>query len=299
MNASQHFFGMRPDQLFNRLLVYVGTVLVLFYILGPFLWLVSSSFQPERNLLDPEGSWFPTVWDFTAYRELLTGLFYDETSGIPYQARIFMRSMLNSLIVASGVAVLSILIGSVAAYPLARMKFKGRNFLMFFILGTRLIPAIALAVPFFLMVKAVGMNDRLETLIVINLSFILPYVIWLLQAYFRSIPMELEEAARIDGCSRLGTLFRIILPLSLPGMVSTGILAFLLSWGDFFFALILTQSQNSFTSTVVASMFATDVDVKYTSIITAGVISVIPPVFFALIFQRYIMSGLLSGAAKG
>mgnify|MGYP001102927216 FL=1 len=299
MNASQHFFGMRPDQLFNRLLVYVGTVLVLFYILGPFLWLVSSSFQPERNLLDPEGSWFPTEWDFTAYRELLTGLFYDETSGIPYQARIFMRSMLNSLIVASGVAVLSILIGSVAAYPLARMKFKGRNFLMFFILGTRLIPAIALAVPFFLMVKAVGMNDRLETLIVINLSFILPYVIWLLQAYFRSIPMELEEAARIDGCSRLGTLFRIILPLSLPGMVSTGILAFLLSWGDFFFALILTQSQNSFTSTVVASMFATDVDVKYTSIITAGVISVIPPVFFALIFQRYIMSGLLSGAAKG
>jgi len=170
---------------------------------------------------------------------------------------------------------------------------------MFFILGTRLIPAIALAVPFFLMVKAVGMNDRLETLVIINLSLILPYVIWLLQAYYRSIPMELEDAARIDGCSRLGTLFRIILPLSLPGMVSTGILAFLLSWGDFFFALILTQSQSSFTSTVVASMFATDVDVKYVSIIAAGVLSVIPPVSFALIFQRYIMSGLLSGANKG
>ena len=299
MGITYQIFGMRPDKLFNRLLVYGGSVVVLFYILGPFLWLVSSSFQPEQNLLDRDGSLFPTEWDFTAYRELLTGFLYDASSGNPYQARIFLRSMLNSLIVAGGVAVLSILIGSVAAYPLARMKFKGRNFLMFFILGTRLIPAIALAVPFYLMVKAVGMNDRLETLIVINLSFILPYVIWLLQAYYRSIPMELEEAARIDGCSRLGTLFRIILPLSLPGMVSTGILAFLLSWGDFFFALILTQSQSSFTSTVVASMFATDVDVKYVSIICAGVLSVIPPVSFALIFQRYIMSGLLSGAAKG
>ena len=299
MNASQPVFGIKPDQLINRLLVYGGAVLVLFYIVGPFFWLVSSSLQPEQNLLDREGSLFPAEWDFTAHRELLPGFLYDETSGIPYQARIFLRSMLNSLIVASGVAVISILIGSVAAYPLARMRFKGRDFLMFFILGTRMIPAIALAVPFFLLVKAVGMNDRLETLVIINLSLILPYVIWLLQAYYRSIPMELEDAARIDGCSRLGTLFRVILPLSLPGMVSTGILAFLLSWGDFFFALILTQSQSSFTSTVVASMFATDVDVKYVSIIAAGVLSVIPPVSFALIFQRYIMSGLLSGANKG
>ena len=299
MNASQHVFGIKPDQLINRLLVYGGAVLVLFYIIGPFFWLVSSSLQPEQNLLDREGSLFPAEWNFTAHSELLTGFLYDETSGIPYQARIFLRSMLNSLIVASGVAVLSILIGSVAAYPLSRMRFKGRSFIMFFILGTRMIPAIALAVPFFLLVKSVGMNDRLETLVIINLSLILPYVIWLLQAYYRSIPMELEDAARIDGCSRLGTLFRVILPLSLPGMVSTGILAFLLSWGDFFFALILTQSQSSFTSTVVASMFATDVDVKYVSIIAAGVLSVIPPVSFALIFQRYIISGLLSGANKG
>ena len=299
MFASKQIFSINLDQLINRLMVYGGAVLVLFYIVGPFFWLVSSSLQPEQNLLDREGSIFPSELDFTAHMELLSGFLYDETSGIPYQARIFMRSMLNSLIVATGVALLSILIGCVAAYPLARMKFKGQNFLMFFILGTRMIPAIALAVPFFLLVKAVGMNDRLETLVFINLSLILPYVIWLLQAYYRSIPFELEDAARIDGCSRLGTLFRIILPLSLPGMVSTGILAFLLSWGDFFFALILTQSQSSFTSTVVASMFATDVDVKYVSIISAGVLSVIPPVLFALIFQRYIMSGLLSGANKG
>ena len=299
MGSPSHLFGVRPDQLGNRVMVYGGVVVVLFYILGPFFWLVSSSFQPEQNLLDPEGPLIPTEWDFTAYRELLTGFLYDETSGVPYQARIFVRALGNSLIVAVGVSVLSILIGSVAAYPLSRMQFKGRTFLMFFILGTRLIPAISLAVPFFLMVKSLGLNDRLETLILINLSFILPYVIWLLQAYYRSIPMDLEDAARIDGCSRLGTLFRVILPLSLPGMVSTGILAFLLSWGEFFFALILTQSQSSFTSTVVASMFATDVDVKYVSIITAGVLSVLPPVTFALVFQRYIMSGLLSGASKG
>ena len=143
------------------------------------------------------------------------------------------------------------------------------------------------------------MNDRLITLIFINMSFVLPYVIWLLQAYFKTIPSELEDAGRIDGCSRFQVLNKIILPLSLPGLVTTGILAFLLSWGEFLFALLITETEKSFTSTVVAAMFATMVgDINYVTIIAAGVLSVIPPVFFALFFQKYIMSGLLSGAVK-
>ena len=111
--------------------------------------------------------------------------------------------------------------------------------------------------------------------------------------------MELEDAGRIDGCSRLQVVHKIILPLSLPGLTSAGILAFLLTWGEFLFALLLTETPSSYTSTVVVSLFATDVDVNFVSIITAGVVSVIPPICFALIFQRFIISGLLSGLAQG
>jgi len=155
-----------------------------------------------------------------------------------------------------------------------------------------------LAIPIVLFAKQMGMHDRLITLIFINMSFVLPYTIWLLQAYFKTIPSELEDAGRIDGCSRLQVVNRIIIPLSIPGLATTGILAFLLSWGEFLFALLITETEKSYTSTVVAAMFATSLDVNYVTIIAAGVLAVIPPVVFALFFQKYIISGLLSGAVK-
>lgn len=283
----------------KSVIVYVGALLVLAYLVGPFLWLLTSSFQTETALLSVPPSWIPNPVDVSSYVELLTGAFMDDASGVPYQSRVFLPSLVNSFIVAFSVSALSVAIGSYAAYPLARMRFRGRKVLMFTILATRLIPALALAVPFYLVARNLGMLDRLETLVIINLSFVLPYVIWLLQSYFRTIPMDLEDAGRIDGCSRRQVVTKIIMPLALPGLVSAGILAFLLTWGEFFFALILTSSENAYTSTVVAAMFATDVDVNYVTIITAGVLSVLPPVLFALVFQRYIVSGLLSGSVKG
>ena len=192
----------------------------------------------------------------------------------------------------------SVLFGTYAAYPIARLNFKGKNTLLFGILAIRLVPALALAIPIVLVAKKLGMSDNLITLIFINLSFVLPYVIWLLQAYFKTIPSELEDAGRIDGCSRLQLVHFIIFPLSLPGIASAAILAFLLAWGEFLFALLITETEKTYTSTVVAAMFANDVDTNYVTIIAAGVLAVIPPVVFALFFQRYIISGLLSGSVK-
>lgn len=279
--------------------IYFAVALVTLYIVGPFVWLVLSSLQTEKNLLSVPPQLWPRPISFQSYRELLLGAFQPDSAGVPYQSRMFVRSLLNSFIVASCVSLLSLAFGAYAAYPLARLNFKGRTALMFFILATRLIPALALAVPFYLFANSLELLDNLGTLILINLSFVLPYVIWLLQSYFRTIPMDLEDAGRIDGCSRVQVVSRIIMPLALPGIVSAGILAFLLTWGEFFFALILTSSPRAYTSTVVASMFATDVDVNYVTIITAGVLSVLPPVAIALIFQRHIVKGLLSGAVKG
>ena len=280
-------------------LIYAASFVLLIITVGPFLWLLSSSFQYEHQLLNIPPQWLPDPIVLKSYDEIFRGALLGEDSGVPYQSRIFLKSFRNSFFVAGSVSVLSLIIGAYAAYPLSRLKFRGRNVLLFGILATRLIPALALAIPIVLVAKDLGMSDKLVTLIFINLSFILPYVIWLLQAYFKSIPMDLEDAGRIDGCSRLQVVHRIILPLALPGLTSAGILAFLLAWGEFLFALLLTETPSSYTSTVVLSLFATDVDVEFVSTITAGVISVVPPIAFALIFQRFIISGLLSGSLKG
>ena len=196
------------------------------------------------------------------------------------------------------VAFFSVAFGAYAAYPIARLNFRGRYILLFSILVVRLVPALSLAIPIVLFAKQMGMHDNLVTLIFINLSFVLPYTIWLLQAYFKTIPAELEDAARMDGCNRFQVANKIIIPLSIPGLTTAAILAFLLSWGEFLFALLITKTEKSYTSTVVAGMFATALDVSYVTIITAGVMAVIPPVAFALFFQKYIISGLLSGAVK-
>ena len=279
--------------------IYIAAALLLAGTVGPFLWLVSSSFQYERQLLNRPPQWLPNPIVLDSYREIFEGAVMGEDSGVPYQSRIFLRSFANSFFVAGSVAVIAVMAGAYAAYPLARLHFRGRQVLLFAILASRLIPALSLAIPIVLVAKRIGMSDKIVSLVFINLSFILPYVIWLLQSYFKSIPMELEDAGRIDGCSRLQVVHKIILPLSLPGLTSAAILAFLLTWGEFLFALLLSESPSSYTSTVVVSLFATDVDVSFVSIITAGVLSVIPPIGFALIFQRYIISGLLSGSLKG
>ncbi len=281
------------------IVIYIASTILFLGAVGPFLWLVSSSFQYERQLLNIPPQWLPNPVVIDSYREIFEGAVLGEDSGVPYQSRIFLRSFANSFFVAGSVAVIAVITGAYAAYPLARLQFRGRRVLLFGILASRLIPALSLAIPIVLVARKIGMSDKIVSLVFINLSFILPYVIWLLQSYFKSIPMELEDAGRIDGCSRLQVVHKIILPLSLPGLTSAAILAFLLTWGEFLFALLLAESPSSYTSTVVVSLFATDVDVSFVSIITAGVLSVIPPIAFALIFQRYIISGLLSGSLKG
>ena len=283
----------------------MASAVFLVVFIGPFLWMVSSSLQLEKQLVQVPRVWFPDPISFESYREIFMGAFYGESyvssygKSSSYQARIYLGSFLNSLIIASSVSFFSVIFGAYAAYPIARMDFKGKYILLFSVLVVRLVPALALAIPIVLFAKKMGMSDNLITLIFINMSFVLPYVIWLLQAYFKTIPSELEDAGRIDGCSRFQVVNKIIFPLSIPGLVTTGILAFLLSWGEFLFALLITETEKSYTSTVVAAMFATMVgDINYVTIIAAGVLAVIPPVFFALFFQKYIMSGLLSGAVK-
>ena len=295
---------MKRNQVIRYILLYIASALFLAIFVGPFLWMIGASLQLERQLVQVPASFWPDPVSLASYKEIIYGALFDESfvsteeNSSSYQARIYLVSFLNSAIIALSVAFFSVVFGAYAAYPIARLNFHGKHALLFSILVVRLVPALALAVPIVLFAKQMGMHDNLVTLIFINMSFVLPYTIWLLQAYFKTIPKELEDAARMDGCNRFQIANKIIIPLSIPGLTTAAILAFLLSWGEFLFALLITETEKSYTSTVVAGMFATDLNVSYATIIAAGVLAVIPPVAFALFFQKYIISGLLSGAVK-
>jgi multiple sugar transport system permease protein len=203
------------------------------------------------------------------------------------------------LLVALAVVLLNLLVGVPAAYALAKIRFIGRSTSIYFMLSTRVIPDIALVVPFFLFVQKLGLMDNLFSLIITYLAITVPFSIFILTGYFESLPDELDKAARVDGCSRLETLLFVYLPLALPSLVAVILFAFLTSWNEFLLALMFTQTTASQTMPIVVASFTSDFNISFSFINAAGVMAIVPPVIIAIIFERYIVSGLTAGAVKG
>jgi multiple sugar transport system permease protein len=218
---------------------------------------------------------------------------------IPSTARDLIPSMWNSLVVAVAVVILNLVVGVPAAYAMAKIRFIGRSTSIYFMLTTRVIPDIALVVPFFLVIRTFGLLDHLGSLIITYLAITVPFSIFILVSYFESLPDELDKAARVDGCSRLQTLLRVYVPLALPALVAVVLFTFLSSWNEFLLALMFTQTPKSQTMPIVVASFASDFTISFAFINAAGVLAVVPPVLMAVIFERYIVSGLTAGAVKG
>jgi multiple sugar transport system permease protein len=195
--------------------------------------------------------------------------------------------------------ILNLLVGVPAAYALAKIRFWGRDASVYFILVTRVIPDIALVVPFFLVIKNLGMLDSIWSLVLTYLAVTVPFTVFILVQYFEGLPDELDKAARVDGCSRFQTLTRVFLPLSLPSLVAVVLFAFLTSWNEFLLALMFTQTSASQTLPIVLAAFTSDFTISFSFINAAGVLAIVPPVIVAVIFERYIVSGLTAGAVKG
>jgi multiple sugar transport system permease protein len=210
-----------------------------------------------------------------------------------------LPSILNSLIAATATALLNLVLGTLAGYSFARLRFPGRVPLLLMYLGSRMVPGIALIVPMYLTVKTLHLLDSLGALAVTYLTFTLPFTIWLMKGYFQAIPRELEEAALVDGCTWPQMMWKILLPASAPGLAAAAIFAFMTAWNDYLFAAILTSSMASKTVPVVVAGFATDVTTERTLMATGGVLAVIPPLLLALLCQRLIVRGLTAGAVKG
>ena len=278
----------------KRVLLFSLTLPVILFIYLPVIWLVISSISTRADLLAVPIRWFPEQPTLRNYIDILT-----PGSGTSEVARTFKATLRNSLVVASSVTIISLLVGSLASYALVRIKFPFRQGFLIGILATRMIPEVSLVIPLYIIAAQINWINSPKILIVTYLSFALPFAIWLLAAFFQTVPKELEDAARIDGCSRLRTLFQIFMPIAAPGLVSTALFVFLTAWDEFFFALIFTSTVAAKTVPVAIAEFTGRYVVDVTGMMTGGVFAALPPVILSLIFQRYIVSGLTAGAVKG
>lgn len=286
-------------KILKQTLVYCAVILVVVWTLAPIAWMFLSSIIPGKELLISSGRLIPSEFTFERFNAIILG-HPIASSGISMteQALVFRKAVLNSIVVAGATTILSLFFGAMAAYAFSRMIFKGKKLMLFAALFFQLLPPIALLIPYYLMVSRAAMIDNLLTLIIVNTNMVLAYVIWVLNGYFRSIPIELEEAARIDGCTWVKAYFRIIIPTVKPGLVAVGALSFLMAWDEFLYALIFTKSSASKTMPVAVSEFGTRFGVDYGMMMTSGVIATLFPLVLALFFQKYIVSGLTAGAVK-
>ncbi len=263
-------------------------------ILLPFAWLLISSISSPVDLIASKVHWLPSAPTFSRYRAI-----FGSSSGGGDVAANFRVAMINSLIVATGTTVISLTAGALGGYAFARLRFRLRRTALFGFLTIYMLPPIALVIPLYLALANLHLLDTKLGLIITYCSIVTPFALWTMSNYYLSLPAELEEAARVDGCSRFGALIRIVLPLARPGLFATAMFGFLLAWDEFLYSLIYTSTLNAKTIPVAIAEFTGKFSSDFGLIAAGGVLASLPPVLLALAFQRYIVGGLTSGSVKG
>jgi len=273
---------------------YVGLIIFLLWTLIPFIWMFLASVKTNKEIYE-QFSFLPKRWTWEHYQSLFSAT----TAGRSKASANFSRWLLNSALVSFVVTMLSIVLGALAAYSVTRLRFTGRATLARGLIFTYLLPGSLLFIPLFTIVARLNLSDTLPSLMLVYPTFTLPFCTWMMMSYFRSIPLELEDAALIDGCDRLGVLFRIVLPLAAPAVAVVALFAFTQSWNEFLYALVFTNSLASRTVTVGLTQMLGE-DVFYWGQMMAGaLITAIPPVILYMVAQRFVISGLAAGGVKG
>lgn len=284
----------------RALLVHGASILVVLWIVLPFAWVVLTSLMTEAESLSVPPHWIPDYITFDNYLAFLNPDMLGTQRLVGGAAALGAgRAMLNSTIVALSVAVVNMVVGALVGYSFARLNFRGSSTLLLIYLATRMVPALAIMVSLYLIFQTLGLLDTLLALILSYLTFTVPYSVWIMASYFRSIPRDLEDAARVDRCNWINMVVRVLLPVATPGLIACAMFAFMSSWGEFLYALLFTSTLNSKTMPIIIAGFVTDVNTSPVLMNAGGVLAVLPPLALALIFQRLIVSGITAGAVKG
>jgi multiple sugar transport system permease protein len=274
-----------PRQLgawFRPTFLYIAVLFFLLWTVAPVSWIAIMSVQPEIN-----------------YVSVPPQLQIDDVSlrwyGAMLQEPDFLQALRNSAIIATVTMILCLVFGSLAAYPLARLNVPHKNLFLLFSVVMRMVPAMILIIPMFLLLRNFRLLDKHLGLIIVYTTFLLPYVIWMLKNFFEQVPYALEAAARMDGCSRLGALFRVLIPVTAPGIVATAIFAFIGAWNEFLFGLILSTNFAVPVTVRLSSLVSTTFHSDNSLVAAAGMLTLIPPVLLVFILNRYIIRGLVEG----
>ncbi|MBI5444203.1 MAG: carbohydrate ABC transporter permease [Deltaproteobacteria bacterium] len=270
----------------SRKLFFAALLLgLLAYCSFPLLWLVATSLKPGAEVarLPPVLPWHPTLEN---YRAVFAG-------------HSLLRVILNSAVVAGSTTVLALVLGSLAAFALAKLRVPRSGAVLGFVLASTMFPAIATVSPLFIVIRALRLRDTVWALILTYTTFSLPLAIWVLTSFFREVPEEILRAARVDGCSSFQVFRRIVLPLATPGLGTTAILVFINAWNEFLYALTFTASDASRTIPVAIALFAGQRELPWAEISAASVIATAPLAVLVFAFQRRIVEGLTAGSVKG
>jgi len=273
----------------RRLFRWIGNgllLVMLVWTLVPFYWMIATSLKADREIYGFEATLVPHHPTLAAYVRL-------------FQQTPFLKYVRNSTIIAVSTTAVSLVFGCLGAYALARLRFRGRRLVARGLVFTYLVPPSLLFIPLFTMMSALSLVDTHQGLILAYLGFTVPFCTWLLMGYFRSVPLELEEAALVDGCTRLGALIRVVLPMSLPALAVVAFFSFTQAWNEFLYANVFVNSVEVRTITTGLTLFIVEDVFFWGPMMGAAFLSALPPLVVYLVFQRWVVKGLTLGAVKG
>ena len=291
ISAPQHVAASRrnPPHSHKRLVsvaVHVAAGLFFVVTIFPVYWMIATSFKLDGNIQRVSPQWLPFPGTLQHFIDAV-------------HKPLFWTYARNSFVVSGSTVLISIVIAFLAATAVARFKFYGRRFFLTLLIMTQMVPLTALAIPLYLSLRTVHMLDKMPGLIMAYAAFVLPFTVWTLRGFIQGIPVDLEEAAMVDGCSRFQAFRRVLLPLIMPGLVATAVFAFIQAWNDYLFPLVLTHTNTNYTMTVWLASFSSNRGNDFGGLMAASTLFSLPVVVLFMLVQRKVVSGLTAGAVKG
>ena len=285
MSVLPNIAGPRPSTLRRTLTLHLPMAAIVAFAIGPYLWMLLTSLRIESTLFAPNRTLLPDTLTAANYLRLFT-------------KTTFVANLGHSLVVALGTVVLGLALSVTAAYAFSRYRFKGRRLLMMTFLLVNMFPLILLIIPLFITMRVLGILDTHLAVILAHATFAIPFSTWMMTSYFDAIPRSLDEAALVDGCTPLGAMLKVVLPLALPGVIATGIYIFITSWNEYLSASVLA-GQDVRTLTVAVQTLIGEYEIAWGLLTAGGVVGALPVTVLFLLIQKRLIAGMTQGAVKG